>query len=200
MYLHNTKNMVRAAAGLTLAAMLSVGGPAEAVPVLYGLVNFAGTGGGEGTGGESGGGRDANLVIIDQTDGSIATVGSTGFKRASGLATHPTTGELFATGINTDPDTGEVDRSVLFTVNRDTGMGTEVGETGIEDSPIFEFNVAGLAFRADGTLFGYFESSDTPGTIDTGTGAATGLTALTSGVSCCGNGFTFGTSRHAATT
>ena len=116
---------------------------------------------------------------------------STGFKKASGLATHPTTGELFATGINTDLATGDIDRSVLFTVNRNTGMGTKVGETGIEDSPIGEFNVAGLAFRADGTLFGYFERDDTPGTIDTGTGAGTGLTAFTSGVSCCGNGLTF---------
>ena len=129
-------------------------------------------------------------MIINQTDGSITSVGSTGFKRASGLATNPLTGQLFATGIKLGP-TGLADTSVLFTVNPLTGVGTEVGETGIENSPIDEFNVAGLAFRGDGTLFGYFEPGDTPGTIDTGTGVATGLTAFGSGVECCGNGITF---------
>ena len=181
----------RVAAGLSLAVILTitVTGPAAAMPILYGLVNFAGTGGGGGGGG-SGGDSDAELVIINQTDGSITSVGSTGFKRASGLATNPLTGQLFATGIKLGP-TGLADTSVLFTVNPLTGVGTEVGETGIENSPIDEFNVAGLAFRGDGTLFGYFEPGDTPGTIDTGTGVATGLTAFGSGVECCGNGITF---------
>ena len=182
----------RVAAGLSLAVILTitVTGPAAAMPILYGLVNFAGTGGGGGGGGGSGGDSDAELVIINQTDGSITSVGSTGFKRASGLATNPLTGQLFATGIKLGP-TGLADTSVLFTVNPLTGVGTEVGETGIENSPIDEFNVAGLAFRGDGTLFGYFEPGDTPGTIDTGTGVATGLTAFGSGVECCGNGITF---------
>ena len=183
----------RVAAGRSLAVILTitVTGPAAAMPILYGLVNFAGTGGGGGGGGGgSGGDSDAELVIINQTDGSITSVGSTGFKRASGLATNPLTGQLFATGIKLGP-TGLADTSVLFTVNPLTGVGTEVGETGIENSPIDEFNVAGLAFRGDGTLFGYFEPGDTPGTIDTGTGVATGLTAFGSGVECCGNGITF---------
>ena len=46
-----------------------------------------------------------------------------------------------------------------------------------------------MSFRADGTLFGYLESGDSVGTINTTSGAITELGL--SNAECCGNGIAF---------
>jgi hypothetical protein len=66
-----------------------------------------------------------------------------------GLAINPLTGILYASGGNGFQSSG------LFTINKTTGAATLVGQCGPSccSSPEFGFNVNGLGFRSDGTLF-----------------------------------------------
>jgi hypothetical protein len=89
-----------------------------------------------------------------------------------GLALHPTTGVLYATGLNGFQSSG------LFTIDKNTGVPTLIGQCGGQCcvSP-FGFNMNGLGFRADGTLFANGFTLSTPNsqlfTIDLVTGLAT---------------------------
>ena len=94
---------------------------------------------------------------------------------------HPTTGVLYAEASRP----GGSNR-VLISIDRTTGVGTEVGD--IPDSHSFGSDYSGLSFRSDGTLFAYLEAGDGLGTLTLG-GVLTELGST--GVSCCGNGIAF---------
>jgi hypothetical protein len=66
-----------------------------------------------------------------------------------GLAINPVTGIMYATGGNGFQSSG------LFTIDKNTGAATLVGQSGGQccTAP-FGFNIYGLGFRSDGTLFG----------------------------------------------
>ena len=68
---------------------------------------------------------------------------------SGGLAIHPVTGIMYATGGNGFQSTG------LFTIDKNTGAATLVGQSGGQCCVVpFGFNIHGLGFRSDGTLFG----------------------------------------------
>ncbi|MBI5435068.1 MAG: hypothetical protein HZA52_19695 [Planctomycetes bacterium] len=89
-----------------------------------------------------------------------------------GLALHPTTGVLYATGLNGFQSSG------LFTIDKTSGAPTLIGQCGGQCCVApFGFNMNGLGFRDDGTLFANgFTLSDPDShlfTIDLSTGLAT---------------------------
>ena len=131
---------------------------------LYGVSHTTGSGG------------PSTLLIIDPATGAATPVGPIGFNGVSSLAFSPS-GVLYAEGARPDST------RVLLSIDTQTGAGTEIGPTGTG------LKVSDMAFRSDGTLYGYFEPSDLVGTIDTFTGAATIFGS--SGVGCCGNGMAF---------
>src|SRR5262245_45493575 len=89
---------------------------------------------------------DDLLRIINPSTGatisSVAiTVAGSGVSVANGLATHPLTGELFAlVTLN-----GQMQQRQLVIINPNTGVATNVGNTGDR--------FAGLAFNSSGTLY-----------------------------------------------
>ena len=120
----------------------------------------------------------ATLYTISPTTGAATPIGSIGFPQVGSLA-FAANGTLYGVGFLGGT-------SVLLTINTTTGAGSLVGSTGIAD--FFQ----DIAFRSDGTLFGYAGHIPATGpsvgniyTINTTTGAAT-LVGST------GKGFPFG--------
>jgi hypothetical protein len=82
---------------------------------------------------------------------------------SGGLAIHPLTGIMYATGGNGFQSSG------LFTIDKNTGAATLVGQSGGQCCVVpFGFNIYGLGFRSDGTLFAnglisgtYYTGTDT---------------------------------------
>ncbi len=127
----------------------------------------------------------STLYTIDPVTGEASEIGPIGFERVSAMDYERLTGRLLAAAERADGS----DIHVLLVVDPVTGQGTEIGPTGVEG---FGFNetVAGMSIRpSDGVLFGYIESDDLLGTLDTGTGAATAVGSVT--VSERGNGLAF---------
>jgi hypothetical protein len=109
-------------------------------------------------------GNPSELVIVDQTAGSLTFVGSTGFSNVGGLAYDRQNDELY--GVTS----GVLGAGQLLSIDRSTGDATVVGSTGLSD-------LAALEFALDGTLFaGVGGNSISAGSlvrIDPATGAAT---------------------------
>lgn len=106
-----------------------------------------------------------NLYKIDITTGATTLVGAVGFERCGSLEYDPSTGKLFALCERISTNV-----SVLVDINTTTGVGTEIGPTGFNDS------WADLAIRpTDGVMFGYNAASGNHRlfTINKATGAAT---------------------------
>jgi uncharacterized protein DUF6923 len=133
---------------------------AASAEVLYGA-DGAGAGGTNTT---------SNLYILDPATGAVVrTVGPIGYA-VTGLAEDPTNGALYgSTG------TRSVAPGSLIRIDPNTGAGTLIGD-------LFPDNdnndpAADIAFRADGTLYGWIEDPDVPADdlarIDKSTGAAT---------------------------
>ena len=77
----------------------------------------------------------------------------------------------------------------LRRINPETGVGTEIGPTGVETLG-FGDTISDISFRSsDGVLFAYLEAGDALGVINKTTGAVTALGR--SFVGCCGNGLAF---------
>lgn len=106
------------------------------------------------------------LFVVSTDTGSAAPVGPVGFERCSGMDFDASL-TLYATCERADGS----DVPVLVTVDLGSGVGTEVGPTGISGS------VSDISFRhSDGVLFAYDAANDPDHslyTIDTTTGAAT---------------------------
>jgi IPTL-CTERM motif len=126
--------------------------------------------------GATGGSVASNLFSIDPATGAGTVIGPIGFA-VTGLALHPSSGVMYGVTSNNSP----VCAACLITVNLTTGTGTLIGPLGLI--------IAEVAFRADGTLFGWSESSDDLATINIATGAAT--TVSDSGLSTRGDGMVF---------
>jgi uncharacterized repeat protein (TIGR01451 family) len=121
------------------------------------------------------------LLELDPATGAVVrTIGETGFG-LTGLALNPRTGELF--GTTAQAGVGNFSRQ-LIRINRSTGAGTVVGP--IEPGG---GGIADLAFREDGTLFGWSENTDDLITINTTTGA--GTVVGNAGISTRGSGLAF---------
>ena len=130
-------------------------------------------------GADGGGGNpDTNLYTLNPATGAVvSTIGRIGFA-VTGFAFHPLTGVLYGTTGAMSP----VSPNSLIRINTTTGAGTLVGPHG--DGP-----VADIAFRADGTLFGWSEGSDDLVTINTATGVLT--IVADSGLGTFGDGMSF---------
>lgn len=121
----------------------------------------------------------STLFSIDRHTGILAEVGPMGSSlnlTSGGLAVHPLTGVMYATGNNGFQSTA------LFTVNKATGAATLVGQSGGQCcSAPFGFNMNGLGFASDGTLFANgFTLSDSSShlfTLNLASGVATDVGA-----------------------
>jgi hypothetical protein len=109
-----------------------------------------------------------SLVTIDKASGLATVVGESGLSTyGSGLASNASGVLFFA---------GEGEQGPLRTVDRNTGLTTEVATL---NGPDGDPGISALAFDAQGTLFGSRLPSNSPEfssdliTIDTGTGAIT---------------------------
>lgn len=125
----------------------------------------------------------STLYQINPRNGKALTIGPIGFERCGGMDFDPD-GVLFATCERTDG----IDTAVLVNINTLTGIGTEVGPTGINSS------IGDISFRnSDGVLFAYDGFSDPEHTIyiiNTLTGQAE-LVGDTGFSDASGNGMTF---------
>jgi hypothetical protein len=121
------------------------------------------------------GGVPTFLVTVDQTDGSLTTIGQMGFSPVRGLGYDPTTGTTYGVGTAPPPPGPEGQPpDVLFTVDLATGTTTPVGSTGLF--------LGGMELGPDGILYGG-ESAPPPGAqegfdarlvaIDPATGSST---------------------------
>lgn len=115
---------------------------------------------------------DSNLVTIDPATGAIlSTIGATGFV-ISDLAVDPTTGVLYASTARA----ATTNARSLIRIDKTTGAGTLIGPFLVGDQ-----TMAGLAFDASGTLYGWASRRTGPAsfydanlhTVDLVTGAAT---------------------------
>ncbi len=114
----------------------------------------------------------STLVRINALTAAATPVGPIGFERCSAMDSDAS-GTLYATCERADGS----DTHVLITIDPSTGMGTEVGPTGVEFfNGIFGgFNTfSDISFRpSDGTLFGMSFPGEGLATVDLGTGVAT---------------------------
>jgi hypothetical protein len=134
-----------------------------------------------------------DFYSIDPATGAATRIGPTGYVQISSLAFHPTTRALYAVGFRVDPD-DIVD--VLLTIDPATGVAAEIGPTNIGPATVGMCPVdasdrtADIAFRSDGTLFGFTPLCNAVGTIDLSTGAFTALPTVNPRPSR-GNGIAF---------
>ena len=129
-------------------------------------------------------GETSPLYVIDPVTGVGTPIGDIGFG-ITALAFHPITGELYGTQAGVPGGgPGAFDRN-LIRINKTTGQGTIVGPIGLGIG-----GIADIAFRSDGTLFGWSENTDALITINTTTGAGT-LIGSDPGISTRGSGLAF---------
>jgi len=118
-------------------------------------------------------GHAASLHVLDPTDGSVVqTIGPTNFEHVTGIDVDPTTGILY--GVTNGPGR-------LLTINRVTGAGTLVGNTGLQ--------MPDISFDPEGRLYGWSENSDDLMTIDLATGQATRVGECSCGTARTGLAF-----------
>jgi uncharacterized repeat protein (TIGR01451 family) len=119
------------------------------------------------TGGGGPGSSTSNLFRIDPATGATTTVGPLG-QALTGMAYDPVNGILY--GVTTGNSTCA---RCLVTINTATGAATVVHELDRDGDTSNQDTVSEVAFRADGTLFGWSENGDDLVTIDLATGATT---------------------------
>jgi hypothetical protein len=124
--------------------------------------------------GATGGNAPSNLYSINTTTGAATVIGPTG-QGLTGLALHPTTNVMY--GVTT---TFAGCARCLVTINLATGASTPIGPLG--------FTIAEIAFRADGTLYGWSETNDVMAIINIATGAAV---EIGPGTNSAGDGLVF---------
>ncbi len=111
------------------------------------------------------------LHELDPTTGAATVIGQIGFNGISAIDFSANDGLLYAVGYRAADGV-----SVLITIDTDTGMGMEVGPTGIED--LNGRNVPDMTFNENGTvLYAYMKrsSDDQLIVLNTSTGAATSV-------------------------
>jgi hypothetical protein len=119
--------------------------------------------------GATGGGTVSNLYTIDQATGAATVIGPIGHG-VTGMAYN---GTMY--GITT---TTPACSRCLITINLATGAGTVIGPLGL--------TISEVEFGANGTLYGWSESSDELASINLTTGAATTIPG--SGIGTFGDG------------
>lgn len=112
---------------------------------------------------KGGGSSPSQLVTVDQSTGTLTSIGATGFGPVGGLAFDSGAGILY--GVTSGTSSGD-----LISINLGTGAGALIGNTGLGD-------VSALEFGPGGVLYGGLGGNSTaPGsliTIDPATGAGT---------------------------
>src|SRR5437667_1426143 len=111
-------------------------------------------------------GLTSSLYQIDPATGTGTVIGDIGVG-VGAMAVHPLTGVIYAVSAPGFISPG-VNQRQLLRINPATGAGTVIGPLALGN-----FGIADIAFRADGTLFGWSENSDDLITIDTNTGKGT---------------------------
>jgi hypothetical protein len=118
---------------------------------------------------------DSILYTIDPQTGVATAVGNgIGFERISGMAFDPVSQTLYATGERLD------DTHVLIAIDRNTGIGAEIGATGVAAfSGIFageDATLTDISFRpSDLKLFGFSYPGQWVAAVDIHNGTATQL-------------------------
>lgn len=106
-------------------------------------------------------GSNYELVTVDQTDGSLTSIGfMADYFPIRGLAYDAGTGTMYGAGVPVAMAEGLGD--VLFTVDLGTAATTEIGPIG--------FFVGGIEFGPDGTLYGGMDSPGGTVNVDRSTG------------------------------
>jgi len=164
---------------------LAFAGSVHALPVLYGVTSGFGSGSGSGgfsgSGPGTGGGNKSFLVTVDQSNGTVTDVGELGLGGGISSLAVNSAGTFFTArggrlpGVpNKSPS-----ESMLVTVEPNTATATLVGKMGIEKPTNFDQfgsqrqNIADLAVRSDGALFGIVGRGDQLARIDTTNGTTT---------------------------
>jgi hypothetical protein len=152
---------------LCVLAFSALSRPASAQVLLYGAES----------------GADSPLYLVQPATGQVTAIGNIGFG-VTALAIHTVTGVLYGATAGVPDDVFTRD---LIRIDRATGAGTLIGPINLGFG-----GIADMAFRADGTLFGWSESSDDLVTINLTTGA--GTIVGNSGISTRGSGMDFDSS------
>jgi hypothetical protein len=125
--------------------------------------------------GGPGGGYE--LVEVNQTDGTLTTIGPLPYGPVRGLAYDPVAGVLYGSGVPAAAPNGQLGGESLFTIDPSTGATTEIGPLGA--------SLGAIEFGPDGTLYGGAANGGAPNgegvagvaatlyEINTSTGAAT---------------------------
>lgn len=101
-----------------------------------------------------------NLYLVDHNTGFLYDIiGEIGEYHITGMAFHPETDELYASSGSQGPYGRR-----LFLIDRETGEAELLGL--LLDEEDNEHNLADIAFRSDGTLFGWSERGDDLYTVD----------------------------------
>lgn len=115
-----------------------------------------------------GGSGNSPLYTVDPVTGVFTSVGSTS-RAFTGLAFDPTSGVLYGATSNNSP----LNLRSLVTVNPASGATTLVGSFGIGGT------LADIAFKSDGTLYGWASNGGHLHSVNKSTGAATIVGAAT---------------------
>lgn len=128
------------------------------------------------------GGAPSQLYTVNPLTGATTLVGAIGFSHVTGLAIDPTSGQMYGC-VSDIFGTGDVQ---LISINKNTGAGTLIGNTGHQ--------IPDMSFRSDGQLFGWSEMDpsetfvDVLVSINKFTGAATPIGTSTLGTANTGFG------------
>jgi hypothetical protein len=142
-------------------------------------------------------GVSGRLFTADPATGATAIVGGLRVGTApigiTGLAVHPSSGILYGSTAVLSPNHG----GSLVTINTTTAAATPIGSFSppsacVSGSSGASPSMQDLAFRADGTLFGFCGSALFVIDIETGSAVPVGTATYTGGTTSGGRGLTFG--------
>ena len=125
-------------------------------------------------------GASSSLYALDTSTATATLIGATGFSHVTGLAVNPVTGDLYGHV----SDLFGSGATQLISINKDTGAGTVIGNSGAQ--------IPDISFDSSGTLYGWSEAGTTQDdlvTIDLGTGLATLVDESSTGTARTGLAF-----------
>ena len=164
-------------AGVT-PGFATISGTVNGVGIPTGIITFRGTSPPNLIGSTSGGagGNPSALYAIDPATGAGIPIGMIGFNRVGAMDKHPSTGVIYAAAQRPSDGT-----PVTITIDPVTGVGTEIGATGVAGS------VTDITFHSNGTLY-LFDGPLGGRRIHT-VNLATGAASLLGGIGFSGGGF-----------
>ena len=135
-------------------------------------------------------GVDGQLFTVDPATAASTLIGNirvgTSPIGITGLAVHPSTGVLYGSTANLSPNHA----GTLVTINRTTGAATVIGSFNAPGNTC-SGTMQDIAFRVDGTLFGFCQSTLFRINLSTGAATVVGSATFTGGSGAGGRGLTF---------